>query len=401
MIRPLLGLTLLVVPLLASAGPAAPATQEEIDALSLLSGAREILENGVLSSASTTLNDGLATMESQWEPRKDAETISLVFELAEPFDLTRGAAVNSFNEGSYPGISTKKLRLEQGPSRAGPWKPLTEVSLKKGNAPQKFSFKEVKGVRYLRLTLLENHGNADYWSIAELSVFGRRSKPRETVDFTGTWDTSYGPMRLEQKGERITGCYGGDGSYPIEGTAEGPVFFGTYTEESARGLLAFALTAEGNLAGVYGTDLESNRSSRWDGEKMSKPDYKCAARKSTLASELKESGRVVLRGIFFDTGKDTIKGESVPTLQELAKAIREGGGKSIYVIEGHTDDRGGEALNQTLSQKRAASVKKWLTENGVDAKVLETVGFGQSKPAMPNDSEAGRAANRRVEVAVK
>lgn len=205
-------------------------------------------------------------------------------------------------------------------------------------------------------------------------------------------------MRLEQKGDRITGCYG-DGSFLVEGTAEGPVFFGTYTEGDSRGLMAFALTSEGDLAGVYGNDLYSNRSSRWDGVKMARSPLKCGARKDELANELKETGRVVLRGIFFDTGKDVIKSESLPTLEDLARAIKEGG-EAKYVIEGHTDNRGGEAFNQKLSHKRAESVKKWLTEHGVDGTALKTVGYGQSRPAMSNDSEAGRAANRRVEVAV-
>jgi OOP family OmpA-OmpF porin len=75
-------------------------------------------------------------------------------------------------------------------------------------------------------------------------------------------------------------------------------------------------------------------------------------------------------------------------------------GKSRYLIEGHTDDRGGAAMNQGLSERRAASVKAWLVKAGIDAGRLETKGFGMSKPALPNDSEAGRAANRRVEVAV-
>ncbi len=396
MIRLLMPFVLLFMPALVLAAPAA---EEEIDALSLLAGARELLENGVRSNASSSLNDGLPTEGSQWEPQKQGETLSIFFELAEPFDLTRGVVVNSFNEASYPGISVKKLRLEYGPTLHGPWKPLSEVSLKKGNAPQKFAFKEVKGVRYLRLTLLENYGEKEWWSLAELSVFGRRSKPRAKVEFNGFWDTSYGPMRLEQKGERITGCYG-DGSYLVEGTVEGPIFFGTYVEGETRGAMAFALTAEGDISGVYGSNLNATRDTRWDGEKAANLTLKCAARKDDLSDELKEHGRVVLRGIYFDTGKDLIKSESLPTLEALAKAIKEGG-ETAYVIEGHTDDRGGATFNQGLSGKRAASVKKWLTEHGVDGKALKTIGYGQSRPAMPSDSEAGRAANRRVEVAVE
>ncbi len=386
---------LLLVPALAAA---APPPDEEVDALALLAGARELDDNGMPSNISTGLNDGLANESGQWEPQKMGPTHSIVLQLAEPFDLHRMVVVNSFSERQYPGISTKKMKLEHGTSRTGPWKPLTEVSLKKGTKPQKFDLPPTKAVRYLKLTLLENYGEESWWSLAELSVFGRRSKPRAKVDFNGIWETPYGPMRLTQTGSLITGCYG-DGSNLVEGTVDGPIFFGTYVESESTGALAFALTSEGELAGVYGNDLNANRSTRWDGTVLQDTGMKCAPqpKKDEIEQTLKETGRVVLRGILFDTGKDLIKTESIPTLEKLAKAIKSGGGS--YVIEGHTDDRGGEAMNKTLSEKRAASVKKWLVENGVKAEVLSTVGHGQSKPTMPNDSEAGRAANRRVEVA--
>jgi outer membrane protein OmpA-like peptidoglycan-associated protein len=87
-------------------------------------------------------------------------------------------------------------------------------------------------------------------------------------------------------------------------------------------------------------------------------------------------------------------------LQELARALKGPAGRR-YLIEGHTDDRGGEAMNQELSERRAARVKAWLVEAGVDGERLETKGLGQTRPALPNDSEAGRAANRRVEVAIE
>ncbi|XXF76157.1 OmpA family protein [Myxococcaceae bacterium GXIMD 01537] len=87
-------------------------------------------------------------------------------------------------------------------------------------------------------------------------------------------------------------------------------------------------------------------------------------------------------------------------LQELARAMK-GATKRRYVIEVHTDDRGGAAINQQLSERRAARVKSWLVEAGVDGERLETKGYGQTKPSRPNDSDADRAANRRVEVAIE
>jgi outer membrane protein OmpA-like peptidoglycan-associated protein len=66
-------------------------------------------------------------------------------------------------------------------------------------------------------------------------------------------------------------------------------------------------------------------------------------------------------------------------------------------IEGHTDDRGGVAFNQRLSEGRAASVRKWLLAHGIDASRLTSAGFGQTRPVDTNATDDGRRNNRRVE----
>lgn len=388
---------LLTVLLLLPTALLAAEPPQELNAAALIAGARPVSEDGEPLGDAGELFD--STPEWMWEPNKSTPTVSVILELAEPFDLNRAEVVNSSNEDVYPGISTKKLRLEHGASPKGPWKPMAEVTLKKGSAPQKVAFAPLKATRYLRVTLLENHGNEQWWSLAELSVFGRRSAPREKVDFTGAWDTRYGPMRLTQKGQRITGCYGDDGTNSFEGTLEGPVFFGSYQEGETRGTIVFALNAEGDLSGVWGTDLSGKGGTgRWDAKKAA-PKVTCKDAVKGLGEELKEKGRLVLRSILFDTNKDVIRPESLPVLQALAEAMA-ADAEAKYVIEGHTDNRGGEAFNQALSEKRAASVRKWLMEHGVAGERLSAKGFGQGRPSMPNDSEAGRAANRRVEVAV-
>lgn len=67
-------------------------------------------------------------------------------------------------------------------------------------------------------------------------------------------------------------------------------------------------------------------------------------------------------------------------------------------IEGHTDNIGGESFNQTLSEKRAKSVVDYLTANGIEANRLSSSGKGLSSPIEKNDTEFGRAKNRRVEL---
>ena len=74
--------------------------------------------------------------------------------------------------------------------------------------------------------------------------------------------------------------------------------------------------------------------------------------------------------------------------------------KATFVIEGHTDSTGSETLNEKLSAKRAAAVKNYLVQNGIDVSRLESNGFGESNPIDSNKTRAGRANNRRVEIKV-
>ena len=67
-------------------------------------------------------------------------------------------------------------------------------------------------------------------------------------------------------------------------------------------------------------------------------------------------------------------------------------------IEGHTDNTGDDASNKTLSQSRAEAVRDYLVEQGIDASRLEAVGLGEEQPVADNNTEEGRAQNRRVEL---
>jgi outer membrane protein OmpA-like peptidoglycan-associated protein len=99
----------------------------------------------------------------------------------------------------------------------------------------------------------------------------------------------------------------------------------------------------------------------------------------------------------FDENKDPNK-EILATLLEFMT-------KNTHVtkvrIEGHTDNTGKTARNMELSQQRADAVAKWLTGHGVDASRIKTVGLGDTKPEVPNDSDAHKAQNRRTEFHVE
>jgi OOP family OmpA-OmpF porin len=105
----------------------------------------------------------------------------------------------------------------------------------------------------------------------------------------------------------------------------------------------------------------------------------------------------ILKPVYFATDKDLILKRSFPVLKAVAGALAATPGIKKVSIEGHTDGSGEPEANLELSQRRAASVLRWLTENGVAAERLEAKGLGDTRPVATNKTSRGRAENRRVE----
>jgi outer membrane protein OmpA-like peptidoglycan-associated protein len=104
----------------------------------------------------------------------------------------------------------------------------------------------------------------------------------------------------------------------------------------------------------------------------------------------------VIEGIQFETNKTVIRKSSEPTLYRALEVLDEYADIRI-LVEGHTDDVGNDAFNLTLSEGRARSVCQWFVDHGINAERLQYVGFGETRPRAENDSDVGRAENRRVE----
>jgi len=119
---------------------------------------------------------------------------------------------------------------------------------------------------------------------------------------------------------------------------------------------------------------------------------------SSMANTINQTGKVAVYGIYFDTGKSVLKPESKGTLEEISKLLKADPNLKLYVV-GHTDNTGTFDANIKLSMERAASVVNALvTQHSVNAASLKACGSGPISPVASNDTEEGKALNRRVEL---
>ncbi|HVR43087.1 MAG TPA: OmpA family protein [Thermoanaerobaculia bacterium] len=129
-------------------------------------------------------------------------------------------------------------------------------------------------------------------------------------------------------------------------------------------------------------------------------------RMETTLTEIAQTRRddrgfiVTLPGIYFATGQAQLQTGARSALARIAEELRANPNLSI-VVEGHTDSTGGDAVNQRLSEARAASVRDFLVTQGFPPERISTVGRGEGAPIASNDAAAGRQQNRRVELVIR
>lgn len=109
---------------------------------------------------------------------------------------------------------------------------------------------------------------------------------------------------------------------------------------------------------------------------------------------------LITEPVYFGTDNDLIEPRSYALLQEVARVLRENPWIKKLRVEGHTDSQGGEQYNLNLSQLRAISIARFLVKNGADPDTVESKGYGLTRPVDTNETEAGRAKNRRVEFVI-
>ena len=153
---------------------------------------------------------------------------------------------------------------------------------------------------------------------------------------------------------------------------------------------------------------KENKGCPWpdtDGDGVADKDDKCPTVKGTVANngcpevsdeamkKLNDYGKTIL----FNSGKSSFQKQTYPVLQAMSAILKEYP-TAKFSLEGHTDSDGKDAMNQKLSDDRAAAVKNYLIEQGIEASRLSSKGFGESMPVDSNKTAKGKANNRRVEV---
>ncbi len=108
---------------------------------------------------------------------------------------------------------------------------------------------------------------------------------------------------------------------------------------------------------------------------------------------------IVLKGVNFDTGSAKLTPAAKEVLDDNVKTLKSA--KKDIVIEGHTDSKGNDKANQKLSLARAKAVHDYFVKQGVKDSKISAVGKGESEPIASNDTESGRAKNRRIEIHIE
>lgn len=121
---------------------------------------------------------------------------------------------------------------------------------------------------------------------------------------------------------------------------------------------------------------------------------------NAMGTQTNRGLRLTLDSVLFETNKASLLPEGQRKVEEFATIIQQYSGNRTIVVEGHTDNRGNTGYNQSLSVRRAKTVRKYLINTGINSERLIAKGFGEKQPIATNATNAGRQQNRRVEIII-
>jgi len=233
------------------------------------------------------------------------------------------------------------------------------------------------------------------------------AKAPVAVNVTGTWGTNFSggmDLLLHQDGSSVWGR--DNGGYLVRGDwQQGRLtifyrldFRGGNTGPCSAPVVA-VVTSQGTATRLEGSEFLASGEIRKRVLDRSSPNGGPES-PYPYGEELKACGSLPAHDLIFASGSDVLQGTDWPLLAAVADLMKTEAALKIQ-IAGHTDSTGDAQKNKDLSQRRADSVKKVLMQKyGADGARITTKGWGAEQPLAPNDTEDGRAVNRRVEILV-
>lgn len=149
-----------------------------------------------------------------------------------------------------------------------------------------------------------------------------------------------------------------------------------------------------------GQELESERQARLNAESKLEGAMKDLAEVAAVKEEARGVVITLSGGVLFASNKDSLLQTAQTKLDQVADALKAESDEKRIIVEGHTDSRGPETKNRSLSFRRAAAVRDYLVAQGVDPSKIAAKGLGESRPLVDNYTAENRANNRRVEIVV-
>lgn len=377
----------------------AETSYESIDWLNVSNGAVMISATSEYDSGS---NGAVAAISGSrrftWYTEEgDAGPQSLIYELAQNvlidryvIDATYESADRAPKNGTLWG-STE--------SAEGPWEKIDDFVVDPKKGINNFSIDgNTIPSKWLKFDFADNWGSGQYVAVTELDAYGTPAgEVTYDTELTGVFDTNYSKVRLRTDGSDVVGCYDWQGG-TLTGDTDGRILRFQWTEVPEQiGTAVMAISTDKNrLSGFF---YEQGRvQGAWSGTRdTSGKGTSCTLKTNVVESALSDNKRAVLYGIRFDYDSDRLKASAVTTLTALGDALKANPNWRIE-IQGHTDSDGSDDYNLDLSDRRAASVRQWLVDDGIAAERMTSKGLGESQPASDNSSTQGRALNRRVEI---
>jgi OmpA-OmpF porin, OOP family len=334
---------------------------------------------------------------SGWCSRK-GRIINNVFLIEVPTEVTLTAFEFDTASTDGPRRAAKDIIVEVSSAHDSGFRKVLEASLAEKKDGQRFAAAEAVPSRFVRLTILNSHGDGDWTELMSFRGFGEKPPLQPSPAISGTYRTSDANIggaarmydfHLRQQGGAFSGCYEFQQGV-FDGTIEGRVVKLTWTQpgNQRRGPAVFVFTPDGrSFRGYWWYDTDKARAvdGDWTGSRVSNAVGSCphwsGSVSGRLRSELSAAGRTRLYGVVFDVDSARLRNESLQTLDEVVRLLSTEPAWKI-TIEGHTDSTGTAAHNQVLSENRAAAVKAYLISKGIPRLALLQPGSDNPDPLL-------------------